>query len=219
MAVGVLFGVAVPADAGTTTTVNPTTDRAMAQRINLTAADLPGWQKSPSSTNTSSPNFDATMTACVGTSVKDEVSVPSPNFVQGSTQISSNVSMVRSRAQGLADLRTLKSSRVPSCLKKAMTSTSMGVPQGTRVSKVKVSQFTPTESLPDSFGLRIGMTISQTKQGITVSVPIIATEIGFLVGRTEVSLNEVQKAQAVQPAVEPQLLRTLTARAGGTVTA
>lgn len=221
VAAGVLLGVATPAAAGatTTTTVNPTTDRATAQRINLTAADLPGWQKLPSSANTSSPEFDATMNACVGMSVKDELSVASPNFAQGSTQISSQVSMVRSRAQGLANLRAVKSSRVPSCLKKAMTSTLLGLPQGTRVSKLKVSLFKPTESLPNSFGLRIGATISQTKQGITVSVPITATEIGFLVGRTEVSLNEIQKAQAVPPAVEPELLRTLSARAGGTVSA
>jgi hypothetical protein len=221
VAAGILLGVATPAHAGTTTTmaVSPATDRATAQRINLTAADLPGWQKTPSSSNTSNPDFDATMSACVGMSLKDEVSVSSPNFSQGSTQINSNVSMVRSRAQGLADLRALKSSRVPSCLKKAMTSTSMGLPKGTRVSKLKVSSFTPTESLPNSFGLRIAMTISQTNQGIIVSVPLTATEIGFLVGRTEVSLGEIWKAQAGPPSVEPALLRTLLARAGGSVSA
>ena len=50
-------------------------------------------------------------------------------------------------------------------------------------------------------------------------MPVTVTEIGFLVGRAEVTLNEDQKGQPSPIAVEPGLIRTLSARAGKTVSA
>lgn len=228
-AAAVLLSVALPAGATTlaqsttTTAANPATDRATAQGINLTATDLPGWQESPNPTDTKDPGLENKLAACVGRTnpgKNDVVDVSSPNFDKGSVEISSGVTMVRSHADGLSDLRTMKNPKLPSCAKKYLTSAiASSLPKGTTISKVKVSTFVPPEAVPNSFALRLSAVVTGKTQGITVSVPITATEIGFLVGRAEVALNEDQKGKVVPIAEEAGLIRTLSARAGGTVTA
>jgi hypothetical protein len=225
----ILLSVALPAGAAspaqpTTTTGNPATDRATAQSINLTSADLPGWRTTAASPpDPKKAGMDSQLAACVGQAnpaSNEVVQVSSPDFDKGSTQISSDVTMVRSHADGLASLRTMKSPKLPSCAKKLLASTiTSGLPKGTTVSKVKVSTFVPSERVPDSFGLRVSATITGKTQGITVSVPITTTEIGFLVGRAEVALNEDQKGKSSPIAEESGLIQTLSARAGGRVTA
>jgi hypothetical protein len=61
-----------------------------------------------------------------------------------------------------------------------------------------------------SFGMGVGH---------KVPVPLTVTEIGFLVGRAAVTLSEDQKGKPSPIAEEPGLIRALSARAGGTVTA
>jgi hypothetical protein len=227
-AAAVLLSVALPAGAATlaqstTTTVNPTTDRATAQEINLTAADLPGWQETPNPTDTKDPGLESKLAACVGRTDPGKnhiVDVASPDFDKGSVELSSSVTMVRSHADGLADLRTLKNPKLPACAKKYLTTAMASqLPKGTTLSKVKVSTFAPPEKVPNSYALRLSVTVTGKTQGVTVSVPVTATEIGFLVGRAEVTLTEDQKGQPSPIAVEAGLIRTLSARAGGTVTA
>jgi hypothetical protein len=216
-------GAASPAQSTTTTTVSPATDRGTAMGINLTAADLPGWQESPNPTDPKDPDLESKLAACVGRADPGKghvVDVSSPNFDKGSIEISSGVTMVQSHADGLADLRTLENPKLPNCAKKLLTSTlASQLPKGTTISKVKVSTFAPPEGVPDSYALRASITITGKTQGVTVSLPVTVTEIGFLVGRAEVTLNEDQKGKPVPVAAEPGLIRTLSARAGGTVTA
>jgi hypothetical protein len=227
-AAAVVLSVALPAGTAspaqsTTTTANPATDRTTAQEINLTGTDLPGWKESPNPTDTKDPGLESKLAACVGRKDPGKghvVEVPSPNFDKGSIEISSSVTMVASHADGLANLRTLKNPRLPNCAKKLLTSTlASQLPKGTTVSKVKVSTFAPPEAVPNSFALRASITITGKTQGITVSVPVTVTEIGFLVGRAEVTLNEDQKGKLSPIAEEPGLIQTLSARAGGTVSA
>jgi hypothetical protein len=228
-AAALLLSVALPAGAATlaqsttTTTVNPATDRATAQGINLTAADLPGWQETPNPTDTKDPGLESKLAACVGRTDPGKnhiVDVASPDFDKGSVELSSGVTMVRSHADGLADLRTLKNPKLPACAKKYLTTAMASqLPKGTTLSKVKVSTFAPPEKVPNSYALRLSVTVTGKTQGVTVSVPVTATEIGFLVGRAEVTLTEDQKGQPAPIAVEAGLIRTLSARAGGTVTA
>lgn len=228
-AAAVLLSVALPAGAATlaqsttTTTANPATDRATAEGINLAATDLPGWHESPNPTDTKNPGLESKLAACLGRTNPGSghvVNVSSPNFDKGSIEISSGVTMVRSHADGLADLRTLKNPKLPTCAKQNLTSAMASqLPKGTTISKVKVSTFAPSEAVPNSFALRVSVTITGKTQGVTVSVPITSTEIGFLVGRAEVTLNEDQKGRVSPIAVEAGLIGTLSARAGGTVTA
>jgi hypothetical protein len=184
---------------------------------------LPGWQESPNPTDTKNPGLESKLAACVGRTKPGKghvVDVSSPNFDKGSIEVSSSVTMVSSHADGLADLRTLKNPRLPACAKKYLTSALVSqLPKGTTISKVKVSTFAPPEAVPNSFALRLSITVTGKTQGITVSVPVTVTEIDFLVGRAEMTLNEDQKGQPSPIAVEPGLIRTLSARAGGTVTA
>ena len=166
----VLLSVALPAGAATlaqsstTTTINPATDRATAQGINLTATDLPGWQESPNPTDTKNPGLESKLAACVGRTNPGKghvVDVSSPNFDKGPVELSSSVTMVRSHADGLADLRTLKNPKLPTCAKKYLRSAlESQLPKGTTISKVKVSTFAPPEALPNSFALRLSVTVT-----------------------------------------------------------
>jgi hypothetical protein len=211
-----------PQSTTTTTATNPSTDRATAEAINLTGTDLPGWQESPNPTNTSDQGLNNKITACVGGSPgkNDVAKASSPNFDKGTVRVSSQVTIVRSHADGLADLRIIKGPKVPSCFKKVLRPLfATQLPKGAAISKLKVSMFTPTESIPNSFGMRMSFTITAKHQGETLTVPVTLSEITFLVGRVEVSLDEDQKGQPSPVAVEPALIHTLSTRAGGSVQA
>jgi hypothetical protein len=212
-------GSAAPKAQPTTTTVpiHPATDRITAQGINLTAADLPGWQESPNPPDASNQSLGAKLSACAGGPAPDKidvVDVSSANFSQGSVEVSSDVTMVRSHADGLADLHAIDSPKLSACVHSiAEPLLAKQLPAGTTLSKLVVSTFTPPESLPNAFGLRLGVTIAATQQGVTVSVPLVVNEIGFLVGRAELTLNETEKGKAAPVAVEAALIHTLYKRA------
>jgi hypothetical protein len=167
----------------TTAPIHPAADRMTAEGINLTAADLPGWQVSPNPSDASDQALGAKLSACAGGPVPDKidvVDVSSANFSQGSIEVS-DVTMVRSHADGLADLHAIYSPKLSACVHSvAEPVLAEQLPAGTTLSKLAVSTFTPTESLPNAFGLRLGVTIAGTEQGVTVSVPLVINEIGFL---------------------------------------
>jgi hypothetical protein len=229
LAIGVLVGTAGPAGASTqtahstttTAAINAASDRVVAQAINLTGNDLPGWQESPNPPNASGQSLGAKMSACVG--VQDSkkstvVDVTSANFDKGPVELSSDVTMVRSHADGLADLHGITSPKVPSCAQKVFVPFIAAQLPGASVSKLRVKNFAPPGSPPNSFGQRITMTLIIKHQGVTTSVPLTITEIGFLVGRAEVSLNVNQKGRASTVAVIPGLIHTLDTRAKGVTT-
>jgi hypothetical protein len=231
VAVGTILGTAGPASAsvdkahGTTTTsvVNVATDRTTAQSINLTAADLPGWQESPNPPDSGGQGFDTKMTNCVGKLASgysgndDVVDVSSANFDKGAVELSSDVTMVRSHADGLSDLAAFRSLKLQGCFQKIFPPLiSQGLP-GAKVSKLKVALFKPKESLPNSFGFRLSVTVHDTQQGVTISVPVDFTIIGFLVGRAEVSLSEVERSHGAV-AIEAALVHTLDTRAQSSAT-
>src|SRR5580692_3028620 len=79
-----------------TTSINPAADRATAKAINLKASDLPGWKQSPDTTSSSDDATSSRLAACAGAqnpSKVDVVDVSSPNFDQGQTEVSSDVTM------------------------------------------------------------------------------------------------------------------------------
>jgi hypothetical protein len=215
--VGCGSGSSTKAASPSTVAINPAADRTTAQAISLTAADLPGWQESPNPPDATNESLGAQLSACAGgpnDTAIDVVDVTSPNFDQGAVEISSDVQTVRSHADALADLRALESPKLAGCIDQiGRPMLAKQLPAGTTISQLSVSTFKPEERLPDSLGLRLGLTVSEKQAGLAVTVSASITEIGFVMGRTELSLNETEKGHPSPIPIEAQLVHTLYARA------
>jgi hypothetical protein len=226
MTAAAVVALAVPASASQSASrANTTTapsgiaaDRTTAQAINLTAADLPGWTESPNPPNASESSFNSQLAKCTGNpaynSNDDVVDVSSANFDKGPIELASDVTMVRSHADGLSDIKLTTDPKILGCVdtvsKRELV---MQLPPGTKVSHITSSIYTPTEAIPLSFGLHTNITLVLKKDGITKSVSFVSNEINFLVGRAEVALQEFVTGKAVPVTAEAALVHTLETRA------
>ena len=201
----------------TTQPISAAADRSAAQAISLTAADMPGWQESPNPPDSSDQSLGSQLSSCAGGPNEasiDVVDVSSSNFDQGSVEVSSDVQTVRSHADGLADLRSIESPKLVSCVDRiAKPQIQKSLPAGTTITAFDVSTFKPIENIPDAFGLTLHVVIQANSNGVTVSVPLYIREIGFLVGRAELTLNETEKGQPSSISVESHLVQILDSRA------
>ena len=199
----------------TSASINPAVDRATAKSINLTAADLPGWKQTPNVSTSSDQALSSRLAACAGAKNPanvDVANVNSPYFDKGETEVSSNVTMVRTHADGLADLEALKSSKLDTCVQQiAVPALNKALPSGATVTNLQVSTFQPAGAPHDSFGLRLQITVAVPQQG---SVSISADDVGFLAGRAEVELDVDQTGGgSPSSALEQELLSFLVTRA------
>jgi hypothetical protein len=196
------------------TTVNAATDRAAAAAINLTAADLPGWQSSPNQTSSSDRALAARLAACAGAanpSTTDVVDMSSPNFDQGNAEASSDVTTVHTAAQGTQDLQAMRSSKLGTCVTQIGTSYIQStLPSGTTLTALNLVRLRPANSPPNSFAFRLSVTVSVPNQG---NVAINSDTIGFLVGRAQIELDVTQTGGTPDPALEQRLLALLVGRA------
>lgn len=197
----------------TPTTVSAASDRTAAQAVNLTAADLPGWQSSPNQTSNSDRTFAARLAACAGAadpSTVDVVDVSSPNFDQGNAEVNSDVTTVHTAAQGTEDLHAMRSSKLGTCVtqigKAYIQST---LPSGTTLTALNLVRLSPANLPANSFAFRLSVTVSIPNQG---NVAINADTIGFLVGRAEIELDVTQTGGTPDPALEQRLLALLVNR-------
>jgi hypothetical protein len=226
MTAAVVVALSVPASASqvvsqaSTTTVpgGIGTDRTTAQKINLTAADLPGWKESPNPPNTSGSSFDAQLAKCTGNPAykynDDVVDVTSANFSKGPIALSSDVQMVRSHADGLSDIKLTTDPKILGCFDTiSKREFSEGLPPGAKVSDITSSLFKPTEAIPLSFGLHAAITVEIKKDGITETDKFVVNEVDFLVGRAEVGLDEFVTGKPVPVTNEAALLHILDTRA------
>jgi hypothetical protein len=197
-----------------TASINPTADRAAAKAINLKASDLPGWKQSPNTTTSADQATSSRLAACAGAKSPnkiDVVDVSSPYFDQGQTEVSSDVTMVRSHADGLADLKALTSSKLSGCVQQILVpELNKDLPVGATVSNLQISAFAPSGAPRDSFGLRIALSVTVPQQG---AVPINIDTIGFLDGRAEVELDATQTGGDPSTSLEQELLSFLVTRA------
>lgn len=211
-------GSAAPKAAPTTTApANPVADRATAEKINLTASDLPGWQESPNPPDASMNAMGARLSACAGgpnQATIDVVDVTSANFDQAQTEISSDVTMVRSHADGVADVASIHSPKLAGCVNRiAVPAISKELPAGVSLKALHETLFAPPGGIPGSFGIRITGTVSGSQSGASVSLAIQLDEVGFLVKRAEVTLVVDQSGHIGSVAIEPRLVSTLYQRA------
>jgi hypothetical protein len=199
----------------TAASINASADRATANAVNLTAADLPGWKQSANTTTSADRSMTARLAKCAGAQDPariDVVDIDSPNFDQGPTEVSSEVTTVRTHADGLTDLKALESAKLDPCVQQiAVPQLKADLPSGATITTLKISTFTPLSQPPDSFALRIDVTVSIPQQG---SVVLNSDEIGFLKGRAEVELDASQTGGGSPSAtLEQRLTSILVSRA------
>jgi hypothetical protein len=199
----------------TAASINRSADRATANAVNLTSRDLPGWKQSANTTTSADRSTTDRLAKCAGAPDPgqiDVVDIDSPNFDQGATEVSSEVTMVRTHADGLSDLKALQSAKLDPCVQQiAVPQIKTELPAGATITSLKISTFTPLHQPAHSFALRIGVSVNIPQQG---SVTLSSDEIGFLKGRAEVELDASQTGGGDPSAtLEQRLVSILVTRA------
>jgi hypothetical protein len=205
-------------------TTSAPTDKATARALNLTSADLPGngWQSTPNQPDSSGQAMSAQLAACAGAPDPGKIDIAetdSPYFDRGATEVSSNVVMVRTEGDGLADLHAMQGSRVTSCVGHIyVKALKAQMPSGTLISTFHIARFQYAWMPPSSFAFGIALTVlSTTKSSGTsskTSLQLHLDSFGFLSGRAEVTLT-VDQTGAARPSqsLEQMLFLVLLARA------
>ena len=203
----------VPSTAGNTTP-DAAADRATAQAINLRASDLPGWSGTPNSTSKSDRTMNAQMARCAGAgdpAVVDVADVSSPAFDQGEVEVSSDVTMVRSQADGRSDLQALLSPKLQACIQQvAVPYLKTQLPAGAAISKLDFQRLSPPGGLPDSFAFRLVIVVTAPGQP---SVSVTSDQLGVLVGRAEIQLDDTVSGATPDASLEARLIKLLYGRA------
>lgn len=206
-----------PAGASSTPAPSLTSDRATAQAINLTSADLPGWQTFPNPSSPSDQSLNAQMSACAGGPAPrsiDVIDVSSPNFDQGQIELNSDVTMVKTHRDGLADLHADTGHRAMSCFRQIFPPFLKKQIPGVTLSNLRASDFKPTESVPGAFGIQFAVTISgKAQNGQPKTLHFTGREIGFLVDTAEVTFGEDFTGSPTPVSNEASLVGTLYQRA------
>lgn len=197
-----------------TTAPNVARDNATASAINLIAADLPGWTPSPNQTTAADQAMAARLAKCAGAPDPKQtqvVDVNSPNFDQGSVEVSSDVTMVRSRSDALADLAAMRGPQLQGCVQSVMVPYIKSLlPSGANLNDLHITTNVPAGTPAESFGFDLTASVSG-QQG---SLPINTQTVGFLQGRAEVELDvTVTGGGAPDPSLVQKLLATLVSRA------
>ncbi|HET6965778.1 MAG TPA: hypothetical protein VFH58_13470 [Acidimicrobiales bacterium] len=193
-------------------------DRALASAVNLTTADLPGWTAKPNATTASDRDMQARLAECAGApdqSAVEVVDVGSPTFHSGSgnvtSEVTSDVTTVRSQADGQNDLRAMQSDKLPACIQQvALPYLRSQLPAGATISDVTVRRLGAPAGVPDSFSYRLIVPVSDAGGG---TVTITSDSTGFLVGRAEVELNDTETGSVPDPTLEHKLVALLYQRA------
>ena len=190
--------------------VNVAAEQARAQSVNLASADLPGWQASPNPKTATDQAMSARLAQCTGApnpSNIDVVDVNSPDFDKGETEVSSNVTIVRTPADDLATLQAVRSSRLTTCLQQiAVPYLQSKLPSGAKVVNLNINRLTLSSLPSKSFAYRLAVTISIPGQG---NVLIVSDTVGFVDGVTAIGLDITQTAGTPDATLEDQLISTL----------
>lgn len=208
--VAALAGAPGAAEAKTTTKAAAT---AFAKKVNLTAADLPGFTGKPTKTTASDRRTSEMLAKCSGgvDPRRDIVDVPSLDFSlagTGEEEVSSDVSVLPSAQLVTADLKSVKSARGRKCLTQGTERllTAMKAP-GVKYGTITLTTLKRTVPGSDgSFAYRFR--VNATAGG--VKVPFFVDSFGFASGPAEVGLTTLGIGQPF-PATDEQRLLTLLA--------
>lgn len=219
-----LSGLALAAcGSSSSSSLTPSQATTLANQINLTSADVPGYSSSPNAESAADKQSGAQLAACAGgvPPSKNIADVNSPNFSAGSgltqMQTSSNVVVLPSSALVQQNLKALTSAKGHACLNTFVSnelskSTSAGV---TFNSGTITSLPTSTAGTDGGFGIRF--IISAAAQG--VHIPFYLDVLGFAKNSTEVELEALGISKPFPAAEESHLYSLLVSRADAHVPA
>ena len=203
----------VPSTVGTVAP-DATADRATARAINLRPGDLPGWSAAANTTSNSDRAMSAQMAKCAGggdPALVDVVDETSPNFDQGEAEVSSDVTMVRTKADGQNDLRALQSPKLQSCIQQvAVPYLKTQLPAGATIDQISFTRLAAPPGIPDSFGFRLGVEVTAPGQP---PVSVTSDQLGVLVGRAEIELDDTVNGGTPDRPLEQHLISLLYDRA------
>jgi hypothetical protein len=203
---------------------NGSTDKSTARALNLASADLPGkgWQSTPNQPDSSGQEMSAQLAACAGAPNPNKIDIAdvgSAYFDRGVTEVSSDVVMVRTQSDGLADLHAMQGSKVKSCVAHIyVKALEAQMPSGTRISKFDIAGYQypwmPSNSFAFGVALTVLSTVKSSGTSTKTSVQVHLDSFGFLSGRAEITLT-VDQTGAARPSqsLEQQLFSVLLARA------
>lgn len=191
---------------------------AFAGAVNLTAADMPGWQETKAAREKAqSGSSEQPLRKCLGVSSKQVPEYKSARFSRlgdsNSEDITSSVEIVGSAREADAEIASLRGPRALGCLR-AMGPALAGNAKQLRVGRLQVSRLPTPASVPDSFALRLATTLSSKQAGR--SSPTLQAFIdvyGAVSGRVELGLSAVGVGRAVPAQTSEALLAKLAQRA------
>ena len=209
--------------ASSTTTVVPATtttlsqaqlDKQKAQRIVLTAADLPGYTQDPPDTTPDSAEFEAAANACannnpvivqLGTD-NDPRGAVSPDFSKGeAVTVSSSVTFADTEDQARTVMTDLNAESFAACFSRAFTAELRKDPSFSNVS-VSTTKLPAITAGDQSLGYRVVARVRTEGTNVTLNI-----DFTFIrVGRAIASIDDLS-ATTPFPAAERLRLATLVA--------
>jgi len=194
---------------------------AVAGRINLKAADLPGFFGSPHTQTPEDRQLALEMAQCAGSTPPSAASadVYSEDFSQGSgvqiTAVFSHVTALPSVSMAEADLVAMRSARTLDCIKQSVARQAPGQVRESGGANGQLTDF-KIRSLPVSVsGTDGGFGYRFTFGASTQAAPYTVNEdaLGFVDRNVEVALAAVAIGKSFPSAIEQHLLSILVARA------
>jgi hypothetical protein len=207
-------GTAMTESAAPPTSAVALADTAVADRINLTGADLPpGWARSPNRDGSGATDQDAQVAACAGAPdprVSVEKDVASDDYSLEGMDVSSDVTIVKSVQSARQDLAAMQGARALACFRWFFPSfAASSAPAGTAIHVVSVNSMAVSTYGEGSFGFRVVMNV--TSPGVSAFATV--DEVGFLTGRLEVSGVFTGAPTPFPAKMENELMAALARRA------
>jgi len=204
-------------DSTTTTKPDPAADRTRAATLVLTAEDLPaGWVGSKHEKDSEDDAENQKISDCVGAFDPkfQTAEVNGDDFDMDTSEISSDVTVVDTRAHFLADVAALKGNKLLPCvesiftedLPKSLAKTDPGV----KIANLKVSRL----SSPTYGDVTVGFRVSLTVSGPGGTVPLFIDGYQYGAGRDEASVTFSGQGAPVDAELQQSILKTAAAKLG-----
>jgi hypothetical protein len=178
----------------TTTLSQAQLDKQKAQRINLTAPDLPGYaQDPPDPSSESSPEFEAAANACANNNPvfvalatdSDARGATSPDFSKGETvTVSSSVTFAETEDQARTTMTEVGAASFPACFSRAFTAEIRTEPTYSNVS-VTTTKLPAITAGDQSLGYRVVVKFRTEGTNLTANFDMTLIRVGRAVASVD----------------------------------
>jgi hypothetical protein len=199
---------------GKQTPVTKAQAQAIANKVNLSTTDLPGYTSTANTETAKDKANDATLSKCTGTTPDTSafLNAESPDFDKGSTDVSSQVEVLPSASDVQHDLKVIKTSHAQQCIANELTPVLKAI-SGVSNLKIHMTPISePSTGTSGAFGLaaQISLTAGGAPHNLT------QTLVGFGRGNVQFALS-VQTVGNPPAGMLSKLLNTLVTRADANV--